>query len=157
MLWLLGYSNDGIVTTLTGRSICDSKSTGVAKFHRHCLFTLQHFQLTFPSILWFVLWARNVTLEMVFHLWWQFSLLLQVALDYIGKRGATVGVTKEKRIKYVMSWEFLLSLPGKTIYDAHGIFVRPCRRYAKEILQKEMLPHVGTGEFCETKKAYYFG
>ena len=30
-------------------------------------------------------------------------------------------------------------------------------RYAKEILQKEMLPHVGTGEFCETKKAYYFG
>lgn len=27
--------------------------------------------------------------------------LLQVALDYIGKRGATVGVTREKRIKYV--------------------------------------------------------
>ncbi|KAJ4703477.1 DNA-directed RNA polymerase subunit beta [Melia azedarach] len=52
----------------------------------------------------------------------------QVALDYIGKRGATVGVTREKRIKY-----------------------------AKEILQKEMLPHVGTGDFCETKKAYYFG
>ncbi|CAL0300888.1 unnamed protein product [Lupinus luteus] len=52
----------------------------------------------------------------------------QVALDYIGKRGSTVGVTKEKRIKY-----------------------------AKEILQKEMLPHVGVGEYCETKKAYYFG
>lgn len=30
-------------------------------------------------------------------------------------------------------------------------------RYAKEILQREMLPHVGTGEYCETKKAYYFG
>lgn len=30
-------------------------------------------------------------------------------------------------------------------------------RYAKEILQKEMLPHVGIGEYCETKKAYYFG
>ncbi|KAK9227380.1 hypothetical protein WN943_012431 [Citrus x changshan-huyou] len=45
-----------------------------------------------------------------------------VALDYIGKRGATVGVTREKRIK--------------------------C---AKEILQKEMPPHVGTGDFCETK------
>ncbi|KAL2253204.1 UNVERIFIED_CONTAM: DNA-directed RNA polymerase II subunit RPB2 [Sesamum indicum] len=43
----------------------------------------------------------------------------QVALDYIGKRGATVGVTREKRIKY-----------------------------AKEILQKEMLPHVGVGEYC---------
>lgn len=52
----------------------------------------------------------------------------QVALDYIGKRGSTVGVTREKRIKY-----------------------------AKEILQKEMLPHVGVGEFCETKKAYFFG
>ncbi|KAL9690174.1 hypothetical protein QQ045_010570 [Rhodiola kirilowii] len=51
-----------------------------------------------------------------------------VALDYIGKRGSTVGVTKEKRIKY-----------------------------AREILQKEMLPHVGVAEFCETKKAYYFG
>lgn len=27
----------------------------------------------------------------------------QVALDYIGKRGATVGVTREKRIKYVLT------------------------------------------------------
>ncbi|KAK4486930.1 hypothetical protein RD792_006241 [Penstemon davidsonii] len=52
----------------------------------------------------------------------------QVALDYIGKRGSTIGVTKERRIKY-----------------------------AKEILQREMLPHVGTEEYCETKKAYYFG
>ncbi|GAU30948.1 hypothetical protein TSUD_143960, partial [Trifolium subterraneum] len=51
-----------------------------------------------------------------------------VALDYIGKRGATVGVTKEKRIKY-----------------------------AKDILQKEMLPHVDVKEHRETKKAYYFG
>lgn len=30
-------------------------------------------------------------------------------------------------------------------------------QYAKEILQKEMLPHVGINEFCETKKAFYFG
>ncbi|KAK9052552.1 hypothetical protein SSX86_029182 [Deinandra increscens subsp. villosa] len=52
----------------------------------------------------------------------------QVALDYIGKRGSTTGTPKEKRIKY-----------------------------AKEILQREMLPHVGVGEHCETKKAYYFG
>jgi hypothetical protein len=29
--------------------------------------------------------------------------LIQVALDYIGKRGATVGVTREKRIKYVLA------------------------------------------------------
>eukprot|EP00026_Physarum_polycephalum_P001110 Phypoly_transcript_01111.p1 GENE.Phypoly_transcript_01111~~Phypoly_transcript_01111.p1 ORF type:complete len:1127 (+),score=213.78 Phypoly_transcript_01111:267-3647(+) len=51
-----------------------------------------------------------------------------VALDFIGKRGTTVGVTKDKRVQY-----------------------------AKEILQKEMLPHVGINEFCETKKAFYFG
>lgn len=37
-----------------------------------------------------------------------------VALNFIGSRGARPGVTKEKRIKY-----------------------------AKEILQREMLPHVG--------------
>ncbi|KAI4312159.1 hypothetical protein MLD38_037002 [Melastoma candidum] len=52
----------------------------------------------------------------------------EVALDYIGKRGATVGMTQEKRIKYV-----------------------------DEILQKEMLPHVGVEKYCQTKKAYHFG
>ncbi|KAL3187207.1 hypothetical protein MRX96_025521 [Rhipicephalus microplus] len=51
-----------------------------------------------------------------------------VALNFIGSRGARPGVTKEKRIKY-----------------------------SKEILQKEMLPHVGVSDFCETKKAYYLG
>ena len=51
-----------------------------------------------------------------------------VALNFIGTRGAKPGVTKEKRIKY-----------------------------AREILQKEMLPHVGTSDFCETKKAYFLG
>uniref|UniRef100_M4DWH9 DNA-directed RNA polymerase subunit beta n=1 Tax=Brassica campestris TaxID=3711 RepID=M4DWH9_BRACM len=52
----------------------------------------------------------------------------QVALDYIGKRGAPVGTPKEKRIKY-----------------------------AKDILRKEMLPHEGVGESCESHKAYVFG
>ncbi|MFH4976328.1 hypothetical protein AB6A40_003037 [Gnathostoma spinigerum] len=51
-----------------------------------------------------------------------------VALNFIGARGAKPGVTKELRIKY-----------------------------AKEILQKEMLPHVGISDFCETKKAYFIG
>lgn len=51
-----------------------------------------------------------------------------VALSFIGTRGARPGVTKEKRIKY-----------------------------AKEILQKEMLPHVGISDFCEAKKAYFLG
>uniref|UniRef100_A0A3B3R1P1 DNA-directed RNA polymerase subunit beta n=1 Tax=Paramormyrops kingsleyae TaxID=1676925 RepID=A0A3B3R1P1_9TELE len=51
-----------------------------------------------------------------------------VALNFIGSRGAKPGVTKEKRIKY-----------------------------AKEVLQKEVLPHVGVSDFCETKKAYFLG
>ncbi|KAH9385462.1 DNA-directed RNA polymerase II subunit RPB2 [Nematocida major] len=51
-----------------------------------------------------------------------------VALDYIGKRVAPAGFSKEKRIKF-----------------------------AKDLFQKEFLPHVGTKEFCETKKAYLFG
>lgn len=50
-----------------------------------------------------------------------------VALNFIGARGAKPGVTKEQRIKY-----------------------------AKEILQKEMLPHIGISDFCETKKAVLF-
>ncbi|KAK9868338.1 hypothetical protein WJX84_009418 [Apatococcus fuscideae] len=53
----------------------------------------------------------------------------EVALDWIGKRGSTVGVTKEKRIQY-----------------------------AREILQREMLPHVTVAEHAfEPKKAYFFG
>eukprot|EP01105_Mastigella_eilhardi_P008945 TRINITY_DN2141_c2_g1_i2.p1 TRINITY_DN2141_c2_g1~~TRINITY_DN2141_c2_g1_i2.p1 ORF type:complete len:1262 (-),score=328.38 TRINITY_DN2141_c2_g1_i2:112-3750(-) len=51
-----------------------------------------------------------------------------VALDFIGKRGSTVGVLQEKRI-----------------------------RYAREVLQKELLPHIGVAEHSETRKAYYFG
>ena len=51
-----------------------------------------------------------------------------MALNFIGTRGAKPGVTREKRIKY-----------------------------AKDILQKELLPHVGVSSFCETKKAYFLG
>lgn len=46
-----------------------------------------------------------------------------MALDYIGKRGSTIGATRETRIQY-----------------------------ARELLQKELLPHIGMEEFCETKK-----
>ena len=51
-----------------------------------------------------------------------------VALNFIGVRGAKPGVTRERRIKY-----------------------------AKDILQKELLPHVGISSFCESKKAYFLG
>jgi hypothetical protein len=47
----------------------------------------------------------------------------EVALDYIGKRGSIIGATRDARIQY-----------------------------ARELLQKELLPHIGMAEFCETKK-----
>ena len=52
----------------------------------------------------------------------------EVALDFIGKRGNSVGATKERRIKYAL-----------------------------DIMQKEMLPHIGTKPHTETRKAFFFG
>ncbi|KAI9089813.1 hypothetical protein DFS34DRAFT_383073 [Phlyctochytrium arcticum] len=51
-----------------------------------------------------------------------------IALDFIGRRGTTIGVTRDKRL-----------------------------RYAADILQKEMLPHVSTGAHHQTRKAFFFG
>eukprot|EP00122_Pirum_gemmata_P014597 Pgem_evm1s13613 len=50
------------------------------------------------------------------------------ALDYIGSRGRAVGVARAARINH-----------------------------AKDILQKETLPHVGIDDFCEMRKAFFFG
>ena len=47
----------------------------------------------------------------------------EVALDFIGKRGSVVGSTKDARVQY-----------------------------ARELLQKELLPHIGMEQYCETKK-----
>ncbi|KAI0470649.1 DNA-dependent RNA polymerase 2 rpb140 [Xylariaceae sp. FL0804] len=53
----------------------------------------------------------------------------EVALDYIGKRGNTTnGMVRDKRI-----------------------------RAARDILQKEMLPHISQLEGCETRKAFFLG
>jgi DNA-directed RNA polymerase II subunit RPB2 len=51
-----------------------------------------------------------------------------VALDFIAKRGNTVAVTREKRIKY-----------------------------AKDLLQLELLPHISTEPDSELKKGYFIG
>lgn len=51
-----------------------------------------------------------------------------VCLDFIGKRGPTVGATREKRIQY-----------------------------AKELFEKELLPHVGIASGSESRKAYFIG
>ena len=53
----------------------------------------------------------------------------EVALDFIGKRGnQTTGMTRDRRV-----------------------------RAARDILQKEMLPHISQGEGCETRKAFFLG
>eukprot|EP00039_Didymoeca_costata_P011795 m.166824 g.166824 ORF g.166824 m.166824 type:complete len:1186 (+) comp15295_c0_seq1:166-3723(+) len=52
-----------------------------------------------------------------------------LALDHIGKRG----------------------LPSLMVHKAKRI------AHAKDILQKELLPHVGINEFCEAQKAYFVG
>lgn len=51
-----------------------------------------------------------------------------LALDFIGKRGSAVNVSRNERIQY-----------------------------AKGLLQKEVLPHVGTEEVHETKKGFFMG
>jgi DNA-directed RNA polymerase II subunit RPB2 len=51
-----------------------------------------------------------------------------IALDFIAKRANTVGVTREKRIKY-----------------------------AKELLQLELLPHISTEPGSEQQKGYFIG
>lgn len=52
----------------------------------------------------------------------------ELALDFIAKRGPTLGSTRDKRIQY-----------------------------AREILQKELLPHIGVEQYNEKKKAYFIG
>ena len=51
-----------------------------------------------------------------------------IALDFIGRRGSATNIGRSKRVQY-----------------------------AKELLQKEVLPHVGTEEQSDTKKAFFVG
>mmetsp|Transcript_3964 Transcript_3964/g.9690 ORF Transcript_3964/g.9690 Transcript_3964/m.9690 type:complete len:1241 (-) Transcript_3964:119-3841(-) len=52
----------------------------------------------------------------------------ELALDFIGRRGSARDVTKDDRI-----------------------------RYAQQILQREVLTHVGTEDHCEAKKGFFMG
>ena len=52
----------------------------------------------------------------------------EIALDFIANRGQSQGVTREKRIKY-----------------------------ARDIFQKEVLPHISQSEGSETRKAFFLG
>lgn len=66
-------------------------------------------------------------------------------------------VSLEKRELSMLSKVLTLLTRGLSYTVLIFLYSSILFRYAKEILQKEMLPHVGVGEFCETKKAYYFG
>ena len=52
----------------------------------------------------------------------------EVALDFIGKRGNSHGVTRDGRIKF-----------------------------ARDVMQKELLPHISQSEGTETRKAFFLG
>ena len=52
----------------------------------------------------------------------------EVALDFIGKRGSAKDIIAEERIAY-----------------------------ARDLLRSEVLPHVGVGERCETRKVFFLG
>lgn len=52
----------------------------------------------------------------------------EVALDFIGKRGSGQGLVRDKRVKY-----------------------------ARDIMQKELLPHISQKEGSETRKAFFLG
>lgn len=53
---------------------------------------------------------------------------IQIALDFIGRRGNTPTISRERRI-----------------------------RYAQEIIQKELLPHIAMDDGNEARKAYFVG
>lgn len=52
----------------------------------------------------------------------------EVALDFIGRRGTSTTMTRDKRVKY-----------------------------ARDIMQKELLPHISQKEGSETRKAFFLG
>lgn len=52
----------------------------------------------------------------------------EIALDYIGRRGSSSGIARDKRV-----------------------------RYARDLLQKEFLPHISQKEGSETRKAFFLG
>ncbi|KAI3811859.1 hypothetical protein L1987_21591 [Smallanthus sonchifolius] len=72
-----------------------------------------------------------------------------------------LGFVADKDILEQICYDFadtqMMELLRPSLEEAFVIQNQQCLRYARDILQKEMLPHVGVEEYCETKKAYYFG
>jgi len=90
-----------------------------------------------------------------------------IALDYIGKRGSTEGVTKDARWGVCWCVRCMHQPPS-----LHTGYSTPRRFYRKRYLAcvvgqlptntltrpwLQVLPHVGIGEFSEDKKAFFLG
>lgn len=51
----------------------------------------------------------------------------------------------------------LVELPPPPRVPQVGVSRNKRIEYAKELLQKELLPHLGIEQFCENKKAFFLG
>lgn len=150
MLWLCGYYNDGVVAAFSGGSICDPKSTGTfdtIQWKKHLLFKI----ICYLNILF-------IQMQMfAAHFFYMVEFLfLHLRLHWIILEKEEQLLESPRKRESSMYFLEALHMSDDSLLII-GLTVVPHCRYAKEILQKEMLPHVGTGEFCETKKAYYFG
>lgn len=80
--------------------------------------------------------------------------LQQLALDYIGKRASQV-VSLVTWVHACCADVILLLCPS--CLSQVGVSRAKRIEYAKELLQKELLPHLGIEQYCESKKAFFLG
>ena len=81
-----------------------------------------------------------------------------IALNFIGTRGARPGNDNFKAVWIFLNQILSVAILFITLFCyISGVTKEKRIKYAKEILQKEMLPHVGVSEFCETRKAFFLG
>jgi hypothetical protein len=97
MLWFQWYSYDGTIAAIFGGGLCNTESAGITWDSEPCI-VLQVTSSCYSRSVCYV--SRRGCKSVQFSV---FLIHVQVALNYIGKRGSTVGVTKEKRIKWVHS------------------------------------------------------
>lgn len=155
LLWFQWYSNDGVVTSVIGRSFCYTKPTGTIGADKVLLVLPTDLPKPFHFF-------DDGYLDSVYCCWMLFfslsSFLILLGCSWLHReergyswcyKGKEDKVCVLRLPKHLASSDFLKHVNK----CSQSIFCR----YAKEILQKEMLPHVGIGEYCETKKAYYFG
>jgi hypothetical protein len=88
---------DGTIAAIFGGGLCNIKSAGITWDSEPCI-VLQVTSSYYSRSVCCV--SRRGCKSVQFSV---FLIPVQVALDYISKRGSTVGVTREKRIKWVHS------------------------------------------------------